>query len=182
MKKSRKHHGGLSAPMLMLSFAAATGLFSQVLQGQDTASATPVPAVSARLDTVPPGATYWKHPDYGAVVMMWECPGKGLCAKVVALDSNDKKIRELAAAILAKDVKKVTAEDVQGFVGMEGQLELTKQGDKWKGRVYWPFHKKYYGLDVAQKDSSTLSVHGFLIRLPILGRTVKLEAAKPPAF
>jgi uncharacterized protein (DUF2147 family) len=180
-KSTGKKRTGLSLPMLTLSFCAATGLFSQAMFAQDSASAAvPVTAVK---DTLPTGATYWKHPQYGATLMMWECPGKGLCARVVALDSSDKKVRELAAAILQKDVRKITGEDVQGFVGMEGQLELTKQGDKWRGRVYWPFHKKYYGLDVVQRDSTTLDVHGFLIRLPFLGRTVKLEAAaKPPSL
>lgn len=163
---------------LTLCFAAATGIFSQTLPAQDSAAAV----IVQMQDSVPPGATYWKHPQYGATVMMWECAEKGLCARVVALDSDDRKVRELAATILAKDVKKITAQDVQSFVGMEGRLELKKEGNKWKGRVYWPFHKKFYGLDVAQKDSTTLSVHGFMIRLPFIGRTVKLEPAKPPSI
>jgi uncharacterized protein (DUF2147 family) len=183
-KKHLKKHSSLSLPMLTLSFCAATGLFARVLPAQDTASAAVPRADSGQVlrDSVPAGATYWKHPQYGATVMMWECAEKGLCARVVALDTNDKKIRELAAIILAKDVKKITAEDVLGFVGMEGQLELKKQGDKWKGRVYWPFHKKFYGLDVTQKDANTLDVHGFMIRLPFIGRTVKMQPATPPSI
>lgn len=177
-KKRMTSRAGRPLQTLTLCFAAATGIFSQTLPAQDSAAAT----VVRMQDSVPPGATYWKHPQYGATVMMWECAEKGLCAKVVALDPEDKKIRELAAGILYKDVKKITAEDVQGFVGLEGQMELKKEGDKWKGRVYWPFHKKYYGIDVVQKDSTTLNVHGFLIRLPIIGRTVKLQPASPPGI
>jgi uncharacterized protein (DUF2147 family) len=189
MTKSRwKNHGSLSLPTLMLSFGAASGFFSQTIHAQDTTAVPPRTDSTLTVstltvsNTVPANATYWKHPQYGATVMMWECAEKGLCARVVALDPEDKRLREMAAKILEKDVRKVTAEDVMGFIGMEGQMELKKEGDKWKGRVYWPFKKKFYGLDVTQKDSTTLDVHGFLIRLPFIGRTVKLQQAKPPGI
>lgn len=181
MKKSGtpKRHTGFSLPSLMLAFSAVAGLFSSALPAAE-ASIAPIPAETYTLEQQPE-KTYWRHPQYDAVMEVWTDPVKGIRGKVVSLNADDLKVREAIGRILRKDVKKVTTEDVKSFVGMEGELSMRETSPgKWEGTVYWPYKKKFYGLDVEQKEGK-LKAHGFFINFPIFGRTVELVRAEKPA-
>ncbi|MEZ0226847.1 MAG: hypothetical protein ACAH83_19985 [Alphaproteobacteria bacterium] len=176
MKTAYKRHSGFSLPLLMLSFGAATGLFSPKAEAQGTTNAPPPTPTR-----VEPGHSFWKHPEYDAVLEVWVSPDSGLRGKVVSLNPADKKVRAVIAKILKKDEKKVSDADVLGFQGMEGDLSLKPDGEnKWTGSIYWPFKKKSYGVDVEQAGDK-LHVHGFLLKLPIIGRSVDLKPAAAPA-
>lgn len=174
MATSHRKHSGFSLPLLMLSFGAATGLFGPKAEAGD-AKAPPPPTQTQ------PGHSFWKHPDYDAILEVWTSPDSGLRGKIASLNPADQKIRQIVAKILKKDEKKVSDKDVLGFQGMEGDLHLEKDGEnKWTGSIYWPFKKKSYGVDVEQA-SDKLHVHGFLLKLPILGKSVDLKPASAPA-
>jgi uncharacterized protein (DUF2147 family) len=175
MKTDHRRHSGLSLPLLMLSFGAATGLFGAKAEGQDSTAAPPPAPV--RTET---GHSFWKHPEYDAVLEVWVGPDSGLRGKVVSLNPADKKIRAVVAKILRKDEKKVSDADVLAFQGMEGDLRLKPDGEnKWTGSIYWPFKQKSYGVDVEQAEDK-LHVHGFLLKLPIIGKSVDLKPAAAP--
>jgi hypothetical protein len=170
-----KHHSGFSLPLLMLSFGVASGLFSQKVEAQDrttlTTTTIPIPL---------PGHSFWRHPDCDAVVEVWTDPKTGLRGKIVSLNPADEKIRKAVGKILKKDEEDVTAKDVLSFQGMEGDLHLHREGLKWTGSIYWPFKQKSYGVDVEQMKDA-LHVHGYLLLLPIFGKSVDLKPVGGPA-
>ncbi|TAL28712.1 MAG: DUF2147 domain-containing protein [Alphaproteobacteria bacterium] len=175
MQTGHKIHSGLSLPLLMLSFGAATGLFGGRAEAQDSTNAPPPTPTQTE-----PGHSFWKHPEYDAVLEVWVSPASGLRGKLVSLNPADQKVKAVVAKILKKDEKKVSDADVLSFQGMEGDLRLKPDGEnKWTGSIYWPFRKKSYGVDVEQTNDN-LHVHGFLLKLPILGKSVDLKPAAAP--
>jgi hypothetical protein len=171
----QKRHSTFSLPYLMLSFGAALGAFGKAKAAEPAPVIPPSPPAMTE-----PGHTFWKHPEYDAVVEVWTDPVTGLRGRVASLNPADKKIREKIGKILDKDERQVTDKDVLSFVGMEGDLHLHREGLKWTGSIYWPFKQKSYGVDVEQKGEHTLRVHGFLLWMPIIGRTADLKPAEPP--
>lgn len=184
MKKGSpfKRHTGFSLPSLMLSFGAATGLFD-TLHAAETNAPPPIPPDPVTQAVEMPlrrDSTYWKHPEYGAVMEVWTDPEKGLRGRLVSLDATDEKVREVVGKILKKKTEKVTDDDINGFVGMEGDLTLQQLGENhWKGSIYWPYKQKSYGVEVKQEDGN-LHVRGFFLRFPILGKEVDLKPAAAP--
>lgn len=168
----RKHHTGFSLPLLMLSFGAATGLF-----GPKVEAGEPSPVNTQTMAQT--GHTFWRHPDYDAVVEVWTDPLTGLRGRIASLNPADEKIRKVVGKILKKDEKDVTAKDVLSFEGMEGDLHLHREGLKWTGSIYWPYKDKSYGVDV-EPAQNVLHVHGFLLWLPIVGKSADLTAVAPP--
>lgn len=175
-----KRRTSFSLPTLMLSFGAATGLFGPRAQAQ---AVEPPPQGTAIEQTIETDATaprtYWKHPEYDAVMEVWESKEKGLRGRIVAINPADPKVREAVAKILKKSPKKTTHEDIMQFQGMEGDLTLHREGDKWTGSVYWSFKKKSYGLDVEEKKGK-LHVRGFFLSFPLFGASVDLTPASKP--
>lgn len=181
MKKKR--YSSLGLPTIMLSFGAATGAFDRAMAQEPPTPPLPPPnPVTLTQDTVTqPVRTYWKHPEYDAVLEVWTDPEKGLRGRLASLNPDDPKIKLMVSRILEKKPEKVTQDDILGFVGMEGDLKLRKLGDNhWKGSMFWPFKGKSYGVEVKQEDDN-LYVRGFILKLPILGRSVDLKPSPPPA-
>jgi uncharacterized protein (DUF2147 family) len=168
-----KRYSAFSLPYLAFSFGAVAGLFGDALRAEEP---LPAPETPTMTET---GHTFWKHPDYDAVVEVWADATKGLRGRVASLNPADKKIREMVGKILKKEEKLVSDKDVLSFVGMEGDLHLHREGLKWTGSIYWPFKEKSYGVDVEQKGD-TLHVHGFFLWMPLLGKSAELTPAKPP--
>lgn len=165
-------------PTLLLSFGMASGLFSLNLEAQNKAAQAPAPT-PAPLTMSLTGHSFWRHPDCDAVVEVWTDPMKGLRGKIVSLNPADEKIRKAVGKILKKDEDEVTAKDVLSFQGMEGDLHLHQEGLKWAGTIYWPFKQKSYGVEV-EPVKDALHVHGYLLLLPILGKSVDLKPVRPP--
>lgn len=161
----------------MLSFGAAAGLFGPRAEAQEPETGLPPPPTTTVVEA---GHTFWKHPDYDAVVEIWTDPVKGLRGKIASLNPLDNKVREVVGKILKKDVKQVSDKDVMSFQGMEGNLSLHREGLKWTGTIYWPFKEKSYGVDVETPTDHTLHVRGYFIMLPFIGRSVDLQSAPPP--
>jgi uncharacterized protein (DUF2147 family) len=175
MKTDRpRRHSGLCLPLLALTFGAASGFLGGRAKAQE---APPLPPASMTA----PGHTFWKHPDYDAVIEVWTEPVRGLRGKIASLNPNDEKIRKVVGKILKKEEDQVSAKDVLSFVGMEGDLNLHRDGaNKWTGSMYWPYKDKSYGVDVEQ-DAAKLHVRGFLLLLPFIGKSADLKPAAAPA-
>lgn len=172
-----RKHTGLCLPALSLAFTGAG------VKAADTIM-TPQTGIEPAPTSGNTQYSYWKHPEYNAVVRAWKCEERGVCGNLHYLDTQDQKVRDMVGRILQKQPGKVTDEDVLSFCGFEGDANLRPDGkNKWDGKIYWPFRKKSYGIALNEKSPDNLSVRGYLLMLPFLGMTVKLDnvASPPPA-
>lgn len=176
-----KRHSVWSLPSLFLSFGAATGLFDTARANETNSVPLPENPVTETVEMPQEQRSYWKHPDYDAVMEVWETKDRSLRGRIMSLNAEDKKIQEVIGKILKKKTAEVTKDDINGFVGMEGDLHLQKLGENhWKGSIYWPYKEKSYGVEV-ELDAGKLHVRGFFLMMPIIGRSVDLKPAAAPA-
>jgi hypothetical protein len=196
LHKIREHfrrscRGPFSA--LVLGFAAAGQLTGANAKAEDAPPPAPIQQPQAtNAPAVIPGHTFWKHPDYDAIIEIWTDPVLGLRGKVASLNPDNPKIRSLAAkAYHMEDEKKLTRDQVLAFQGLEGDLHLHSAGDgKWTGTIYWPYTRfkvKTFGVDVDQRNDQ-LHVHGYLlpwkilgVPMPQFGKSTDLKPSAPPS-
>jgi hypothetical protein len=182
--------------VLAATSALAAGFWvaaARPLRGQAAADSAHS-AQAGAADTA--GHSYWKHPDYDAVLDLWNCPERGICLKIHALNAEDPKVRALAAKDVKKDVKDLTPEDMQKFCGYTLELHDMKQKDgKWQGRLYVRSRNQNFGVEIqppAAGGDGKLRMRGYVIegfwhKLAlgnpggILGRTIEFApVAEPP--
>ena len=181
INKPAKRHSNWSLPMLALSFGAATGLFGGKAEAQETTQIIPpTPVTMTQTQTQSAAHSFWRHPDYDAVMEVWVDKDKGLRGKIVSLNAADRHVREAVGKILKKKTGEVTDDNVKSFSGLEGDLTLKQTApDKWSGTIYWPYKDKSYGVDV-EISPSKMHVHGFLLWMPIFCKDVDLKPAEKP--
>lgn len=169
-----RRHTGLCLPALSLAFTGAGAKAEEAALELET-SAPPAP------EAEDVQYSYWKHPEYNAVVRAWKCEERGVCGNLHYIDTQDQKVRDMVGRVLQKKSSKVTDEDVLSFCGFVGDMNMKPDGEnKWNGKIYWPFRKKSYGIALHEKSSGDLSVRGYLLRLPFIGMTVKLDPVDNP--
>jgi hypothetical protein len=114
-----------------------------------------------------PGHTYWTHPDYDGVLDVWNCPERGICAKVHAVNPQDERVRKAAAGTLKKNVKDVTDEDVmKQFCGYEAQFSEMKEAEPghWNGKIYIISRDSYFGVELKERpDGEHMNMRGYLL-------------------
>jgi hypothetical protein len=149
-----------SSVSLMLGFmVAATGFMGRVsAQQKDPPRPAPQSDTLRPKQDLPPGHTYWKvrteekdangrkiYNTYdGAIIDIWRCPERGICAALHSVDPHDEKMHKLAAKVLKKKIGDVTDEDVLQFCGYQADLENMEEKrpgpgtgplGKWSGTV-----------------------------------------------
>jgi hypothetical protein len=105
-----------------------------------------------------PGHTYWKvriedhdkngnkiYTTYnGAIIDVWRCPERGICAALHSVDPHDEDMRKLASRVLKKAVQDVTDSDVLQFCGYQADLQSMEEKapggktgslGKWSGTI-----------------------------------------------
>jgi hypothetical protein len=159
---ARKLSALAASSVLTLAFWAAS---VRPLRGQNLARDS-----SAATQTTPsgaqPGHTYWKHPDYDAVLDLWNCPERGVCLKIHSLNPADKKVRELAAKELKKKPEELTDADMVKFCGYEFQLQEMKQkkDGKWQGKLAFNSYSTRFGVEIQRpaEDGGKLRMRGYI--------------------
>lgn len=160
----------LTTSTLALSFAAATARPARA-QGtpQDTVNQTSV-------QNAQPGHSYWTHPDYDGVLDVWNCPERGICAKVHSINADDPRVRKAAAKTLNKSPDSVTtAEVMKQFCGYEAQFGEMKQSEPghWEGKIWIASRKSWFGVELKEDPSGEkLHLRGYLlgfVRFLLLG-------------
>lgn len=166
----RKASSLLTSGALVLGFAVAA---VRSARAQDTPKDTTAQTMKSNAQ---PGHTYWTHPDYDGVLDIWNCPERGICAKVYAVNPNDDRVRKAAAGTLKKKVKDVTDEDVmKQFCGYEAQFSEMKEEEPghWNGKIYIISRDAYYGVELkAAPDGEHMHMRGYLlgiVRFLLLG-------------
>jgi len=138
---------------------ASTGFMGRIsAQQKDLPRPTPQSDTLKPEHDLPPGHTYWKvrteekdahgnkvYNTYdGAIIDIWRCPEKGICAAIHSVDPHDAKMRKLAAKVLKKKIDDVTDADVLQFCGYQADvqdMEEKKPGPdtgplgKWSGTI-----------------------------------------------
>jgi hypothetical protein len=144
----------LASSGLLLTFCLAAVRPARAQATRDTVTVATVkdsaaPAiVKTEASNAQPGHTYWKNHEYSAVMDLWECPERGICAKLHSFDPQEKKTRELAGKILKKDPAKLTDSDFEQICGYEAQLsEMTKVDPRtWNGKIWIKQKNSFYGI------------------------------------
>ena len=162
-KLLRKASSLLTSGALVLGFAVAAARTAR-------AQAMPPPrdtAAQAMKSNALPGHTYWTHPDYNGVLDIWNCPERGICAKVHAVNPQDERVRKAAAGTLKKKVQDVTDEDVmKQFCGYEAQFSEMKELEPghWDGKIFIVSRNAYYGVDLKESaDGEHMHMRGYLL-------------------
>lgn len=152
----------LTTSALTLGFAAAS---ARPLRGQEAARDTVQQANSVK--DAQPGHSYWKHPDYDGVLDVWNCPERGICAKVHAVNTQDARVRRAVAKTMKKDVKKITDDDVlKNICGYEAQFSEMKQNEPghWEGKIWIASRKTFFGVELKEaQDHEHLYLRGYMI-------------------
>jgi hypothetical protein len=157
----RKASSLLTTGALALGFAAASARQIRAQEApKDTVTQTMVTNAQA-------GHTYWTHPDYDGVLDVWNCPERGICAKVHAVNPNDTRVRKAAAGTLKKNIKDVTDTDVmKQFCGYEAQFSEMKEQEPghWNGKIYIISRDAYFGVELKQRpDGEHMNMRGYLL-------------------
>ena len=193
----RKTSSLLTTGTLALGFAAASVRPARAQQAaRDTVNRTEV-SDTVKQTTVTdsqPGHTYWQHPDYDGVLAVWNCPERGICAKVHSINTQDDKVRQAAAKTLKKKAADVTDKDVlQQFCGYEAQFTEMKQVEPgiWDGKIWIASRNTFFGVSLKQDpDGEHLHLRGYLLGFfkylflgdpfHVLGKTNDLDRVHNP--
>jgi hypothetical protein len=188
---TRKISSLLTTSALAATFGIATARPLRAQQPESTAKD------SVQQTVVPdsqPGHTYWHHPDYDGVLDVWNCPQRGVCAKVHSINTQDKKVREAAAKTLKKKTDSVTDADVlKQFCGYEAQFSEMKQVEPgtWDGKIWIASRNTNFGVTLRQDpDGEHLNLRGYLLGFfkylflgdpfHVLGKTQTLDRIHNP--
>lgn len=184
----RKASSLLTTGALALGFTAAA---ARPVRAQEP---SPDKVKSASVADTQPGHSYWQHPDYDGVLDVWNCPERGICAKVHSINVQDDKVRQAAARTLKKKPGEVTDKDVlQQFCGYEAQFSEMKQVEPglWDGKIWIASRKTFFGVSLKQDaDGEQLHLRGYLLGFlhylflgdpfHVLGKTNNLNRVSNP--
>jgi hypothetical protein len=155
----KKYWNRVTSVSLSLAFLLNTGGFTGRIRAQGHKPEPDRQAdVTSAKQGLPPGHSYWKvqveehdkdgkpfKTTYdGAIIDVWRCPERGICAALHSVDPHDEKMRKLAAKVLKKKPVDITDNDVLQFCGYQADLqEMTERQPgsqtgplgKWSGTI-----------------------------------------------
>ena len=144
----------------------------------ETRAPTPIAA--------PPVHRLWRDREHNAVIDVWECPERGLCARIHSVDANNLATRRLVAdRLLHKPVEQVTASDVNKLCGRESAVQFNRSAaNAFDGNLHLHAQNFNIGMHVEFPDADHLCARIFL---PVFGRqftplgmNITLEAQRSP--
>jgi len=128
----------------------------------------------------------WRDREHNAVIDVWECPERGLCARIHSVDANNAATRKLVADhLLHKPVAQVTANDVNRLCGRESTVQFNRSAaNVFDGNLHLTAQNINIGMHVEFRDAEHLRARVFL---PVFGRqftpfgmNITLEAQRAP--
>ncbi|HYD17297.1 MAG TPA: hypothetical protein VEF76_02320 [Patescibacteria group bacterium] len=152
------------------------------------------PAVVAPIEQTQPQTShsYWKHPDYDAIIDLWT-DTSGIHFRVHALNPENPKVRELVAGNVSKDKKDLTTADFEKTLNYAAQLrDMKNMGNgRWQGKIWIEQRKEAFGFDIQlpQQGEKNLKLRGYAISGwkkvvtlgGIVGKSLELSpVANPP--